>query len=246
MSGSVDYVEQLQRDAAAAERYYLSSVRTKTEQQKALEGLLCSLDASPVQVADIACGAGAVSFHLSELLPNAHFFLADSNPQAVALARKLMDGRNARVVEQDLYALDVPDQTFDVTICWQTLSWIEDPARAARELVRITRAGGTILASALFNLDFDVDILAEVLDRTRGESGVPAAYRYKTYSRAAVAEWLDGVPCDLQIERFDMALDLARSGRGLGTYTERLADGRCLQISAGMLLNWGILKIVKR
>jgi len=44
---------------------------------------------------------------------------------------------------------------------------------------------------------------------------------------------------------FDMPLDLERQGRGLGTFTVRLADGKRLQVSGGMFMNLGILELTK-
>jgi ubiquinone/menaquinone biosynthesis C-methylase UbiE len=242
---SSNYVEQLRQDAAESDRYYLHSVQRKTEQQKRLEQLVAALPSQPARVADIACGAGAASYHLSELLPRAEFCLVDKNPSAVALARKVMAGRKATVSEGDIFLLGLPTDEFDLVICWQTLSWIDDPKAATRELIRVTRPGGTVLASSLFNEGFDVDIQAYVRDRTRSSSSA-GTYTYNTYSRSTVDEWLQDLGCDFEILPFDIAVDLPRAGRGLGTFTERLADGRRMQISAGLLMNWGILKIVKR
>jgi hypothetical protein len=51
--------------------------------------------------------------------------------------------------------------------------------------------------------------------------------------------------CSFTLEPFEIQIDIARTGRGLGTFTLHLHDGRRLQVSAGMLMNWGILQIVK-
>lgn len=245
MTSQNDYVETLRRDSAEAERYYMSSVGAKTEQQKMLETLVAGLPAQPRRIADIACGAGAASYHLGEMLPEAHFHLVDSNPEAVAIARRVMAGRAAQIGEGDIYRLDLESAAFDLVVCWQTLSWLDRAEAAVGELVRITKPGGTVLASSLFNLEADVDVHARVTDRTRASSVGGSTYGYNTFSRATVADWLRGQACEFEIHRFDMPIDLARSGRGLGTFTECLADGRRLQISAGMLMNWGILKINK-
>ena len=50
---------------------------------------------------------------------------------------------------------------------------------------------------------------------------------------------------DIDVHEFSIPVDLHYEGRGLGTYTATLQDGRRLQFSAGMLLNWGVLDIKK-
>jgi SAM-dependent methyltransferase len=44
-------------------------------------------------------------------------------------------------------ALPVPDASFDVVLCSQVLEHCDDPEQAVRELRRVTRAGGRVLAS---------------------------------------------------------------------------------------------------
>ena len=44
-------------------------------------------------------------------------------------------------------ALPVPDASFDLVLCTQVLEHCDDPAQAVRELRRVTRAGGRVLAS---------------------------------------------------------------------------------------------------
>jgi SAM-dependent methyltransferase len=43
--------------------------------------------------------------------------------------------------------LPVDDASFDIVLCLQVLEHLEDPARAVRELHRVTRPGGRVLAS---------------------------------------------------------------------------------------------------
>jgi SAM-dependent methyltransferase len=54
-------------------------------------------------------------------------------------------------VEADLVghveALPVEDASFDVVLCTQVLEHVDDPARAVRELARVTAPGGRVLAS---------------------------------------------------------------------------------------------------
>ena len=44
-------------------------------------------------------------------------------------------------------ALPVEDESFDLVLCLQVLEHVEDPAQAVRELHRVTRSGGRVLAA---------------------------------------------------------------------------------------------------
>jgi SAM-dependent methyltransferase len=50
-------------------------------------------------------------------------------------------------LEGSVEALPVPAASFDVVLCTQVLEHCDDPAQAVRELRRVTRAGGRVLAS---------------------------------------------------------------------------------------------------
>ncbi len=50
-------------------------------------------------------------------------------------------------LQGSIEALPVEDASFDVVLCLQVLEHVEDPAQAVRELHRVTRPGGRVLAS---------------------------------------------------------------------------------------------------
>jgi ubiquinone/menaquinone biosynthesis C-methylase UbiE len=239
------YKEALKVDKEQSAKYYQSSLARKTEQQKLLERLMAERQLAPRTIADIACGGGGSTYHLAQVYPGAAFTLVDANEDAIAMARDATQGIAARCVVGDIYALDLPADSFDLVICWQTLSWIDEPARALAELVRICRLGGRIYASSLYNLHHDVDVYSKVEDHTRPSSAQGMRYSYNTYSLASVRRWIGGAVSELDIHLFEIPVDLPPTGRGLGTYTVRLDNGHRLQLSAGMLLNWGILELQK-
>lgn len=143
--------------------------------------------------------------------------------------------------------MSVETDFFDYTFCFQTLSWLEEPQKALLELIRITKPGGYIYLSSLFNLEHDVDLYTRVIDYTR-ESGQNNLYmNYNTYSYHSITKWITSLVKSFSIHKFTMEIDLPSSThRGIGTYTKKLAcSNERLQISAGMLMNWGILVINK-
>ena len=240
-----EYKQALKIDKEESERYYRSSLGTKTEQQKQLEALLRPLNLEPKKIADIACGGGGTSYHLSALYPRASYTLVDMNEDAISLARESTRHIKATCVLGDVYDLGMEADTFDLVVCWQTLSWLSKPDVALRELVKICKPGGRVYASSLFNAHHDVDIYAMVKDHTRPSSEQGLSYEYNTYSVFSVRKWVADLVSDVRMHWCEIPIDLKHAGRGLGTYTAKLDDGKRLQISAGMLLNWGILELQK-
>lgn len=236
------YLNVLQTDAAETREYLTKSLGTKTQQQLRLEEILGRLALTPTRIADIACGAGSLSFHLSQLYPHAQFTLADMNDDALGLAAKVATQFNAEVVKADAHGLPLPSAGYDLVFFWHTLLCITDPQRAFAELLRICRPGGRVFVSSLFNVDHDVDLYINAVDHTRASSREGGSWPYNCFSERTVRSWTD---CDLTFHDCEMSIDLPQAGRGLGTYTRRTEDGGRLQISAGILMNWKILEVRK-
>lgn len=240
------YIESLQINSENTVAYYLKSFNIKTEQQKFLEQILCNNKAEPLRIADIACGSGSLSWHLSSLYCDSHFTLVDFNPEAIALAKSLIKKQNFYFINNDIYDLNsLKDNSFDAVFCWQTLSWLSKPFEALMELIRITKPGGNIYASSLFNLDHDVDIYSKVFDYTKpaGIQNIP--FEYNTYSLFTVNRWLSERINSFKIVPFTPDCDFVNENRGIGTYTITSDKGKRIQVSAGLLLNWGVLIITK-
>jgi len=240
------YVSALRTDRTLAQRSQKYFAEKKSGQQEFLEHLLEGDHFAFSDVADVACGGGALSFWLSRKYPQCRYTLIDLNPDFLSDAANLNEGRNFRFVLGNIYDLkEIPDDSFDLTCCWQTLSWLEQPEKALQELVRITKRGGRIYASSLFNAVHDVDIFSRVLDWTRDSTRQGHYAMYNTYSMKTVRSWIQDRVDHVELFDFELDVDLTERARGLGTYTVKAACGKRLQISAGILLNWGVLKIIK-
>lgn len=235
----MSYVKAFESDTVAAQSYLLKSLEEKTQQQIRLEEILASQNLEPLTIADICCGSGALSLHLSRMYTNASFTLVDLGGQALTIARKVAESFSGDVIKGDVYALSLPSDYYDLVFCWQTLSWIDNPRIALQELIRICKPGGRIFCSALFNTEYDVALLVKAIDHTRAAN---VRYSYNVLSLQQVQQWVDA---EVRFHRFEMPIDLLKKTRGLGTHTVKCEDGRRLQISGGMLMNWKILEIVK-
>jgi SAM-dependent methyltransferase len=97
------------------------------------------------RVLDVGSGTGAVTEELAARTKG-QVTGVDVDPAMVAYARS----RGGRAGYQPADAHDLPfgDAWFDVTVCHFVLMWCRDPARATREMVRVTRPGGAVLVCA--------------------------------------------------------------------------------------------------
>ncbi len=242
-----NYIKSLKLDIENTE-VYLKKSMDKTEQQKMLESLLLKdkVFLSALNIADIACGGGTLSYHLAHINTKANFTCVDLLDEALELSKKINERFLNRFCfkKDNIYNLSIEDNFFDVTFCWQTLSWLDDPKQAINELIRVTKVGGKIYLSSLFNLEHDVDIYAKVYDWTRNSTREGLGLNYNTYSLYTIKNWIQKKVKQFKIIKFETSIPFQYSGRGLGTYTIKCESGY-IQISGGMLMNWGILEIEK-
>jgi trans-aconitate 2-methyltransferase len=98
-------------------------------------------------VLDAGAGTGAVSAALTERLPNGHVIALDAAPQMVEQAReRFADTPNVKVVQGDLYALDLGGRKVDVVFSTATFHWVKDHALLWRNLRGVLNDGGKLVA----------------------------------------------------------------------------------------------------
>ena len=109
------------------------------------------LNLSPgLRVLDVGSGTGDDTRRIAELVgADGQVIGIDHSPDMLVEARRRTEGtgRPVEFVEGDAQALDFPDASFDRARVERVLSHLPDPAAAVREMVRVTRPGGLVLAS---------------------------------------------------------------------------------------------------
>jgi ubiquinone/menaquinone biosynthesis C-methylase UbiE len=106
-------------------------------------------DNSATVVLDLPCGDGR---NLPPLAGGAPVLLGgDTSRNAMEIAAKVADkaGIRSRVVfiEMDVFSTGLLDGSVDGTFCWDLLGHLTNPQDALREMYRITRPGGHIVAN---------------------------------------------------------------------------------------------------
>ena len=126
-------------------------------------------------VLDVGVGTGAVAEQAAEKIGGRGRAVGiDISPDMIALARQRMAERGlTNVALRDGRGESIPadDQSFDVVLSSLTLMYVIDRAAAAREIARVLRPGGRLIASVWAGAD-ECDIV--LFQQTAGQfAGTP-------------------------------------------------------------------------
>lgn len=241
------YLEFIKKNKENSDSYYKKSIN-KTEQQKFLEKYLLedlNVDVTKnYNIADIACGYGTCTYHLCKIFEKAKYYLVDLNDEAIEKAKIINNDLNANYIVESCYEMkSIKDNTMDMVFCLQTLAWLDDPEKCLDELLRISKQGGNIFVTSLFNYDYDCDLYVKVRDYTKDENYL---INYNTFSFITIQRWLQKHNVQkVELHPFEIKITLEKTTRGMGTHTIETKDGKLLQVSGGYLMNWGVLHIIK-
>ncbi|WP_420394219.1 ArsR/SmtB family transcription factor [Acuticoccus sp.] len=127
---------------------------------------------------DVGTGTGRM---LELMAPHAQRLVGiDASAAMLAVARANLSAAgvtNARLAQDDVYALSLGTDRFDAVVVHQVLHYLDDPARAVREASRTLRPGGHLLV---------VDFAPHTMEALRTE----AQHRRLGIARHEMADWL--------------------------------------------------------
>jgi SAM-dependent methyltransferase len=97
---------------------------------------------------DLGCGTGSVAAALRARHPGRRIVGVDVSEPSLAFARQRSDCAGVEFLQGDAHALDFPDATFAAAYALIALNFMSDPLQAAREMARVVRPGGVVVAAA--------------------------------------------------------------------------------------------------
>jgi ubiquinone/menaquinone biosynthesis C-methylase UbiE len=99
-----------------------------------------------IRILDAGCGTGEASRRLAELFPRSQVLGIDIIDSHLDLARErgAHIGSRLRFEHKDLFALDIPDDSFDLTVNRHVIHSVPHADRVLAELARVTRPGGRL------------------------------------------------------------------------------------------------------
>jgi SAM-dependent methyltransferase len=97
-----------------------------------------------MRVVDVGCGPGGLTAVLAERVGAEHVAAIDPAPQFAAACQRRHPGADVRVGGAE----DLPwaDDSFDAALASLVVAFMRDPELGIGEMVRVTRAGGTVAA----------------------------------------------------------------------------------------------------
>ncbi|MDP1818694.1 MAG: methyltransferase domain-containing protein [Acidimicrobiales bacterium] len=98
---------------------------------------------------DVGCGPGTITVDLARRLASGTVVGIDPSADVIAAATAGAADAGVGNLELrvgDVYALDVPDASFDVVHAHQVLQHVSDPVGALRAMRRVVRPGGVVAA----------------------------------------------------------------------------------------------------
>lgn len=102
-----------------------------------------------VSVLDVGCGPGTISIDIAARVAPGRVLAIDPAAEPLEGARRLAADAGLEFITfatGDAYAIDAPDDTFDVVHAHQVLQHLADPVAALRELLRVCRPDGVVAA----------------------------------------------------------------------------------------------------
>ena len=149
------------------------------------------------RILDVGCGPGTITADLARRVPAGSVVGLDRSPEVIeeagATARRA-GVTNVELAVGDVYALDHPNDSFDVVHAHQVLQHLSDPVAALREMGRVCRPDGIVAVRdsdysaftwwpAVPELDEWLDVYRTV---ARGNDAEPdAGRRLKSWALAA-------------------------------------------------------------
>jgi SAM-dependent methyltransferase len=139
------------RNPQAEPMAHESMVRNLAAQAEAIwpqERLLLERYALPdrARIVDVGCGTGEIVLRLAREHPRVTLLGIDVHAPHLALAAERCREHRERVEFRlgDAFALELPDHSFDLTLCRHVLQAVPEPRRVLAEMKRVTRRGGRL------------------------------------------------------------------------------------------------------
>lgn len=101
------------------------------------------------RVLDVGCGVGHWGQRLAPWFPDAHLFGVDAEPQWIPQAQERAASLGLNATYQAAQAEELPFEAdhFDVVVCQTLLMHVAEPVAVLREMCRVLRPGGLVIAA---------------------------------------------------------------------------------------------------
>jgi ubiquinone/menaquinone biosynthesis C-methylase UbiE len=208
---------------------------------------------SESNILDIGAGKGETLYYMKQRFPSCSYMGIDIKNELVIEGNSFFSTNQMQdcLLEYgDLYNLDFAmlADKFEGIVMLQTLSWLPEYENALSEIIKLNPKW--IALTSLF-YDGLVECKTEIKEfkciDTKNVDWVEDSFYYNTYSLPRIKEFLSKKGYrTFKCIPFEIDVDLPRPAHTrMQTYTEALQNGKRLQISGPLLMNWYFIYAAK-
>lgn len=204
---------------------------------------------STISILDVGTGKGANLYYMAKRFPNLKILGVDINNEFVNEGNKILKSKKVdttcKLAVADIYNFDKSlINRFDGVVSYQTLSWLPDFREPLKSIASLNTKW--IALTSLF-FDGNVNCKIELDEYNRGIDNEPKQTFYNVYSLPLIEKFLMELGFrKFQFTPFEIDIDIEKPDHKImGTYTEKLSNGRRLQLSGPLLMNWYFIKATR-
>jgi len=193
---------------------------------------------SKKSICDVGVGQGANLIYAANRFSNSIFKGIDINPDLIKKGNDLINNKslnNCSLIVDDLYNLNASHiNRYDGITCICVLPFLPDFKIPVEKMIELNAEW-----IAITGLFFEGNVSCKAILNDFSGSHELESY-YNTYSLPIVKKvFHDNGYKNFSFIPFEIDIDLPKpTNKGMGTYTENLKDGRRLQVSGPILMNW--------
>ena len=199
---------------------------------------------TPLDILDVGCATGELLFHLGRVLgPHHKYSGVDVSGAMLKLAKTMVPA--AEFSELDIAAERGEfARAHDVVVCCGVLGIFDDPTVPLRNLLKLCKPGGVVLASTDLN-ESNIDLVSRY--RRVGEANAPWETGWNIFSTQTIATIAHNAANDCQINfiDFEMPFDIPESADPMRNWTVNIYGRRLCTNGAGLLLREKLIEIFK-
>ena len=129
-----------------------------------------------------------------------------------------------------------------MSVNWKTISWLPYYDQMLKDLIHMTK-NHIFLSSLFYEGDIDFEIKVREFKKESGKDGLIRYYNVYSLPQFKKFVYNLGVK-NIEVHNFDIGIDVQKPPIDvMGTYTEKLENGKRIQISGAVLMLWKIIRI---
>lgn len=219
-------------------------LKQKYEMDKYFEKIIFPhIKSKKLKILDACCGIGQISHYMRQINSDLKISGIDQTSFLIEEAKKLWKEEGIDFQVADLYDYSKKHKKeYDLTINWKTLSWLPHYDEMIKSLFNLTR--DHIFISSLF-YDGDIDFEIKVREYQTEVGKKKFNYYFNVYSLPRFKNFVSDLGAkNMEVFDFEINTDIEKPPiNQVGTYTEKLENGKRLQISGNIIQSWKILRI---